>query len=672
MRYRPELDGLRAVAVLPVLLFHAGFTAFTGGFVGVDIFFVLSGYLITRLIHEEQQSDSFSLVRFYERRARRILPCLFLVCVACIPFAWAWMLPVAFRDFSQSLIAVVTFCSNFLFWLHSGYFAGPSETTPLLHTWSLAVEEQFYLFFPLVLLACRRFSLRGLFTILLVASLLSLGLAEYVGRGHASANFYLMPSRAWELGVGALLAITDSSREKLTRGVREVMCVAGVAAVACSIVFFDDTLRHPGLITLVPVLGTALLISAASAQTFIGRLLVWRPLVGVGLISYGAYLWHQPLFVFTRIRFPTAPHGVYVALIGLSLVLALVSWRFVEQPFRAKGVFSRSQIFTFAAGASAVMLMLGLAGNLSRGFPQRLPAEVQKFSSWSRDWNTREDLCAAESKKPVSTGRSCLYGSPTQPRVELIGDSHALALSYRLSETLAAQGLSLRATTANACPPTPGINTASNPDCEQHNRQLQRYLLTDPGVKTVVIAARWTLDLEGDRFNNGEGGVELGDASHLIPLGKGREFLKDPDRIATLGKIYRDSIEALLRSGKHVVLVYPIPEVGWDVPQEVMRRGWLGEGPRGPITTSYEVFKARNANAYAQLDLLGDSSNLVRVKPADLWCNSTVPGRCIAELDGQPLYWDDDHPNYSVGSKILAAQIVAALKEKGWIGPTAN
>lgn len=207
MQYRPEVDGLRAIAVLPVILFHAGFSAFSGGFVGVDIFFVISGYLITTIIYQEMAQGRFSMWRFYERRARRILPALFAVSLACIPFAWLWMLPNEFKDFSQSLVGVATFTSNILFWRESGYFAGAAELKPLLHTWSLAVEEQFYILYPPLLLALYRFVPKLLFTIISLGALVSLGLAHWASSAHPSANFYLLPTRAWELGLGALAAI---------------------------------------------------------------------------------------------------------------------------------------------------------------------------------------------------------------------------------------------------------------------------------------------------------------------------------------------------------------------------------------------------------------------------------------------------------------------------------
>jgi peptidoglycan/LPS O-acetylase OafA/YrhL len=219
-KYRPEIDGLRAVAVIPVILFHAGFESFSGGYVGVDVFFVISGYLITSIIYGEIQNKTFSIIRFYERRARRILPALIFVSAVCIPFAWMWMLPSDFEDFSRSLVAVSVFASNIFFWRDSGYFSVAVELKPLLHTWSLGVEEQFYILFPVILLLCRKVSTRATVTIVMLGTIASIVLAEIGSRTYPAATFYLIPTRAWELGTGALLAIHahDFGRNKIPLG----------------------------------------------------------------------------------------------------------------------------------------------------------------------------------------------------------------------------------------------------------------------------------------------------------------------------------------------------------------------------------------------------------------------------------------------------------------------
>lgn len=372
MKYRPEIDGLRAIAVLSVILYHAGLNSFSGGFVGVDIFFVISGYLITNIIYDELAVSRFSIRSFYERRARRILPALFIVSLVCIPFAWFWMPPNELKDFSQSLVAVATFTSNILFWQESGYFAASAELKPLLHTWSLAVEEQFYIFYPPLLLALIVFLPKALVLVIISGLLMSLGLANWASLIHPTANFYLPFSRGWELGAGALIAIhmhrlrirsmLPESRDssfgvpRPVGTIRELTGAIGLGFIGYAIFAFDKTTPYPSLWTLIPVVGTALIIlatgsspsAAPSAFPFpkkilIGRLLSLRILVGIGLISYSAYLWHHPLFAFARIYLVEGVSvEVYLALMIASLTFGVISYKYIEKPFRGNTLSSRS------------------------------------------------------------------------------------------------------------------------------------------------------------------------------------------------------------------------------------------------------------------------------------------------------------------------------------------
>ena len=257
MKYRAEIDGLRALAVVPVILFHAGFELFSGGFVGVDVFFVISGYLITTILIEDLENKRFSLVSFYERRARRILPALFFVMFVCIPFAWMWMLPIQMKDFSQSLVAVSLFASNVLFWRKSGYFDAAAEEKPLLHTWSLAVEEQYYVLFPIFLILAWRFGKNRVFWMIVVMAAISLLLSEWGWRNKATANFYLAPTRAWELFAGSIAAFIVQKN-----GVQKnnFLALLGLAAIIFSIFAYDESTPFPSVYALVPVLGVVLLV----------------------------------------------------------------------------------------------------------------------------------------------------------------------------------------------------------------------------------------------------------------------------------------------------------------------------------------------------------------------------------------------------------------------------
>lgn len=358
MQYRPEVDGLRAVAVLPVILFHAGFSAFSGGFVGVDVFFVISGYLITTILIEDIENKRFSIVNFYERRARRILPVLFFVILACIPFAWAWMMPSQLQDFSKSLIGVSLFASNIFFWRESGYFAAAAEEKPLLHTWSLAVEEQYYLLFPIFLLFAWRFGKDRVFWTIVVFSGLSLALSEWGWRNAPSASFYLLPTRAWELLAGSIAAFIVKKH-----GVKSnnLVALTGFFAILVSIFVYDKNTPFPSLYALAPVVGVVLIILFSDKKTFVAKLLSTKVFVGIGLVSYSAYLWHQPLFAFARIKSLGEPSMFLMgALSVLSLILAVLSWKYVEQPFRNRQLIRRKLIFSLSGLGFLAVAILGL------------------------------------------------------------------------------------------------------------------------------------------------------------------------------------------------------------------------------------------------------------------------------------------------------------------------
>ena len=358
MRYRPQIDGLRAIAVLAVILFHADPRLVPGGYLGVDIFFVISGYLITSLIIADLGQGNFSLPRFYERRARRILPVLFVVLAATIPFAALYLLPTQQESYARSLLATLLFSSNILFWQETGYFMAEAALKPLLHTWSLAVEEQFYLLYPLFLVALWRFGLRlrvGVIGLLFLASLIGSTVLAEIAPG---ANFYLLSSRAWELLAGALLALALARGRVLSR-FAELINLAGLAMVAGSLALFNAGTPMPSLWGLIPVGGTILLIAFATEATILGRILAQRPLVQIGLMSYSAYLWHWPIFVFARLRFGDALGPALLAgLIAATFFLSYLSWRFVEQPFRRRGAAAPVPIRPFLALLAATVATL--------------------------------------------------------------------------------------------------------------------------------------------------------------------------------------------------------------------------------------------------------------------------------------------------------------------------
>ena len=340
-------------------MFHAGFDLFSGGFIGVDIF-VISGYLITSLILQEKINNKFSIVNFYERRARRILPALFLVVIVTMPFTFLVMSPLALKEFSNSLISIPLFLSNFQFWSESGYFATAAEEKPLLHTWSLAVEEQYYLFFPLLVIFTWKLGLNSLTLFIILISIFSFFLSQFGANLNPSFpfideelrmnavpeyGFFFSITRAWELLFGSLTAIYLLYKKEDNQIKNQLFSLIGILLISYPIFFYDYTTQFPGFSALIPVIGTVLLIVFSNQGTLVYKFLSHKSLVFIGLISYSLYLWHYPLFSIARLASINIPSNIFfLILIFVSFLLAFLSWKFFETPFRKKNFFTRTNI----------------------------------------------------------------------------------------------------------------------------------------------------------------------------------------------------------------------------------------------------------------------------------------------------------------------------------------
>lgn len=439
MNYRPEIDGLRALAVIPVILFHAGFKSFSGGFVGVDVFFVISGYLITTIIIEDIENSRFNLLNFYERRARRILPALFFIMIVCFPFALVWMLPNQMKDFSQSLMAVSLFVSNVLFWVEDGYFGPNSEEKPLLHTWSLAVEEQFYFLFPIFLIFAWRFGKNKVFWMIFIMTAFSFFLCENIKWGWEEklvAKFYLAPTRAWELLIGSITAfiIKKNGLKK-----NNFFAICGLVAIIFSIFVYNESTPFPSIYATLPVFGSALLILYGEKETLVARILSTKIFVGLGLISYSAYLWHQPLFAFTRIRLlKQPPEFLMICLSVFSIFIAFFTWKFIEKPFRNPIFLSRKKIFfSFLLGA-VIFILVGLSGHLSNGFVERFSEEDRKFLGQINNEKNSEYVV-----KIFNTLRMSDWEDGDKKKVFLVGDSFGQDLTNAIYESGLLKNMSL-------------------------------------------------------------------------------------------------------------------------------------------------------------------------------------------------------------------------------------
>ena len=528
LTYRPEIDGLRAFAVIPVIFFHAGFKLFSGGFVGVDIFFVISGYLITSIILSEMEVGKFNLINFYERRARRILPALFFVTLVCIPFSWMLLISKDMKDFAQSLIGISTFSSNILFWRESGYFNTAAELKPLLHTWSLAVEEQYYLIFPLFLMLTWRLGRHWILVLLTAAILVSLGLGHWGAYNKPHAAFYLLPTRAWEILIGIFAAfyLSRTTLNRLNNKISNTLSMMGLALTMYSIFFYNKTTPVPSLYILVPTVGTLLIIVFAHSGTLANSFLSNRIFIWIGLISYSAYLWHQPLFAFIKyLSFDDHPSAPIMALFCLLIIpLAYLSWRFVEKPFRNKNIIKRKYIFFSSVAVAMIIISFGLVIN------KRI--EVK---------NVKNIINSASAK------------------VMVLGDSHAPHLFYGLKEYF---GSDIAVKFFVSCIPFYNVD-------RYDGRYKPRYCSTsinnalkdfenNQKMNTIILISMGPVYLTGETFKGKDPARVKGNGVVLIT----NPDLKDKWLIYEIGM--RNTLERLTLLNKKVIFVIDVPELGFS------------------------------------------------------------------------------------------------------------
>ena len=491
LRYRLDIDGLRAVAVLPVVLFHTGVGLFGGGYVGVDVFFVISGYLLTGVIAREIEGRTFSIIGFYERRCRRILPALFAMMLAVVVAGGLIFMPDELRDTGASLIGVSTFASNILFWQQIDYFNGAVELKPLLHTWSLAVEEQFYIVIPLLLIVLERVAPRRHRLPILTLTALSFVLSVVLMKAAPDANYYLLPSRAWELLVGAAIALGYVPGIR-RRGLASLISALGLAAIIASAMLLTHDSPFPGYNALWPCIGAAAFIHANTGHpTPAGRLLGWKPFVAIGLISYSLYLVHWPMIVFTGyvlLRPPTAIETV--VLFAAMIALAFLSWRFVERPFRNRHKVSQRAIFLFSGAGLLLFAGVGAALFLAKGLPQRFPGLKAAMVN-NETGDTAGPKCFLKDGTTTWGGTDCfLTQAPGKPVVLLWGDSHANHYAQPIRDAQPPLQANILYFASAGCLPVLHNSGKPRPYCAGNNAEVLN-IIKRFHVSTVVLSGYW-------------------------------------------------------------------------------------------------------------------------------------------------------------------------------------
>jgi peptidoglycan/LPS O-acetylase OafA/YrhL len=643
IKYRPEIDGLRALAVLPVVFFHAGWSAFSGGYVGVDIFFVISGYLITTLIFAEIDAGAFSLLKFYERRIRRIFPALFVVLAASAIAAPILMSPANLMEFARACFAGVTFVANILAWRQSGYFEPSNIYKPLLHLWSLAVEEQFYIFFPLLLLGMAKLSWGKRLGVIATLMMISFGLAVFLVGYIPAMTFYGLHTRAWELLAGSCCALL---LQRFALKPSAPASFLGLLLICAAVVLFDQTITVPSVWTLMPVSGTALIILFTHKGGPLGSLLASRPLVGLGKISYSLYLWHLPLLAFARIHLATAPSTDLLAmLIFLAFVLACLTWAFVEQPFRrsnARRIFNQRGVLVSAACASAVLMMVSLVFWAASGFPNRSNASGQSYASINFDQRFDDNYgLGIECTKGFTLAAVC--ATTLHPKVLVWGDSFAMHIAQSVADALPA-GAGVRQMTMSSCLPvfdlSPDVGEREAGKCISFNMQVDDWLRQNSGITTVVVSStfgpitdqRWKMmTLDGSRI---AGSQDLAQRS------------------------IREVIKRFRGYGLRIVIVSPTPHTATDVGHCLQNILWATGNLEG---CDFETDKLSDATLRARQLLKQVEGEVPVIWLNSAMCNETL---CHAAFGDVALYRDSGHLSVE-GAKWLGQNAVfkAALNE---------
>ena len=558
--YRADIDGLRALAILSVVFYHAGPAWLPGGFTGVDVFFVISGYLIGGQIYRELCNGAFSYLRFYQRRAKRILPALYAVLVFTLLAAFLLLSPGEFTELAKEAFAATLSASNVWFWATTNYFAGNSELNPLLMTWSLGVEEQFYVVIPLMLVLMAGLRRKWILPATIAVCLLSLAIAASLAARFPMMVFYLLPARAWELGAGVALAVTELNRKSslLSGALAQIAGFAGLALVLAPMFLLSahSALPVPPLIS--SVVGTAL--SIAVPRCWMNRQLLSLPgLTFIGRISYSWYLWHWPLLAFMHIiggaHLPAAAPALAVA---TSFAAAVLSWRFIERPFRGSLRAPAPMLMRYGLAAAALLLLYGLVG-FSRGVPQRFPA-LAHMEAVGRALSNDPCLAGLTKNEP-SLKPACVGSSPTGQAVALWGDSHSAALAPGFRSAAATQGYAFVQLGKASCPPLIGAThfIPRQPllaaGCERFNRKALALLQADRNIRVVVLAAAWSAPLN----RTWQDGWLVSDPAHESEI---------PTPEANC-RLFVDSLKATLHAlqaaGKQVIVVEDVPSFEIDL-----------------------------------------------------------------------------------------------------------
>jgi peptidoglycan/LPS O-acetylase OafA/YrhL len=618
--YRSDIDGLRALAVIAVILFHSGVPGFGGGYVGVDVFFVISGYLITQLLEESRdESARHTLATFYVRRMRRILPALLATCLVTAIVAVALFTPDELVNVGKYLAATPVLLSNVAIWTTSDYFAPGVRQLPLSHLWSISVEEQFYLIYPLLLIAISRYRLPYRRLTLVVLASFSLALCVWASHYKPEANYVFAPTRAWELLLGATLAIGGAPRIG-HRIATEGLAVASFLGIAIVVHLYTAKTPYPGTAAMLPCLATAALLATGSSPrpALVNRMLSWPPLVFVGLISYSLYLWHQPLLVFANyVRIEPLTPAATAVLLAATLLVAAGSWRFIEQPVRARVLMKSARTLLVGVGVgSAGILLAGLVLWNSDGFPRRFAPETRGVIV-SMTATPELARCVEQvSLEQVRAGRVCNYGpgDTAAPKVLMWGDSHALALMPAVNALAKAHGMHTYFVAKYNCLPL-----FAPPSPTRIDAATDRYKCATFNAAVVEAIAR----LEPE----------------LIILDGAWAAAEPPPRVPDIAAGIEQTVIRVGGHSRSICVVFAVPQLKYAVSHAlfVARRRHI---PDDFLRLSRADALTQHRDMEHDVRAIAQRGGLKVVDPKDALCPADS---CLYKVDDRSLYFDDSH-----------------------------
>ena len=665
--YRPDIDGLRAIAVISVIFYHAdnsinNLKILSGGFVGVDIFFVISGFLITSIILKElNNTGSFSFKDFYKRRIKRIIPVLLLVFVTTFPFIWLFFIPSSFIDFSKSLFSSLFFVSNHHFYLSGElYDTENSLLKPLLHTWSLSIEEQYYIIFPLVFTVVFKFFKNHLLKVFVLLFLISFLSMIYIFQKNESLAFFSFFTRFWELLLGSITAILYTQKKKITNFHHNIYSILGLLMIIFSIFFYNDLTKSPYIPTLLPVLGTSLIIYFNNENGFVYKILSLKYLVFLGLLSYSLYLWHYPVFSIGRTT-EFFGDGVSKKLFLITFVLSLISYYMVEKPIKTKK-FTDNKIFTALGFFYFILILFSFASVTEK--IKTVRGDVLKNLSVG-DQTSNLTVCNGTK---VNKDGYCIFNSREDKTLILIGDSHMQTLEKPLLKFSNENKFKLVVLNKPTCfyflDLDLIIKNKLSGCTAKYQDQRRKIILSQPNA-TVIMGGRTQFYLSGENFDNEEGGGDKKKAKGFFYNIKNTPIIKKDTDNLLITKSLNKTINDLKANNVKIVLIYPVPEVGWNVSKKlIIRLALNGDGLKGvfesnPLTTSHKVFLERSKNIYKIYKSI-NSQNIIRIYPEKILCNSLIKNRCITHDKSKVFYIDDDHLSYE-GAKLIVNKIEKAL-----------